>query len=164
MFTTFRVWRHFGHLKPVVRDTFLTQSHLPEAVPKSWRDLQQLPLQQGHHASQHRQPGPAGGRRPHLATAGYVQDAAATGTRAVLSTRLQWFCPDILSFFSGHLGLFTKGPRAFCRQINTNWHTPTENSAHIVRRRVVYHLYIFSLCMMTCHISCNHMLSLEVSV
>lgn len=54
---------------------------LPAAVPESWRNLQQLPVQQGHHAGQHRQPGPAGWRRPHLPTAQHVQDAAATGTR-----------------------------------------------------------------------------------
>lgn len=46
-------------------------------------------------------------------------------------------CPDILGFLTGHLGLFTKRPRAVCRQINTNWHTPTHNSTHVVRRRVV---------------------------
>lgn len=49
------------------------------AIPESWRDLQQFLVQQGHHARQHRQPGPAGWWCPHLPTAWHVQDTTATG-------------------------------------------------------------------------------------
>lgn len=62
----------------------LIQTHPPAAVPESQRDLQQLPVQQGHHAGQHRQPGPTGRRRPHLSAARYVQDAAASGISIIL--------------------------------------------------------------------------------
>lgn len=62
----------------------LIQTHPPAAVPESQRDLQQLPVQQGHHAGQHRQPGPTGRRRPHLSATRYVQDAAASGISLIL--------------------------------------------------------------------------------
>lgn len=68
---------HLENRRRHVTSQFFTS--FSAAVPESWRDLQQFFVQQGHHARQHRQPGPAGWWRPHFPTAWHVQDTTATG-------------------------------------------------------------------------------------
>lgn len=52
---------------------------LPPALPACQGDLQQLPVQQSHHAGQHRQSGSAGRRHPQCPSTRHVQGAAAAG-------------------------------------------------------------------------------------
>lgn len=69
----------------------------------------------------------------------------ALGGFVLISHFAQAYC--IFFFSGGHLGLFTKGLWGFTREINTNWHTPTENVAHTAlyrERHAVRDVYIFS--------------------